>query len=223
MRQTLIDVYAVAELQRAAVARWHQHGLDNPCHDFLHLVCHQCSLNYLLWHEEDAARDPRASDTEIARVKRTIDQLNQQRNDYIEQLDVWLTAQLAARRIYPRDEAGVNTETPGSAIDRLAILALRIYHLEEQFSRSESTTEHRQVVTARLGFCWQQHADLTQSLDELLGEIESGVKRHRIYQPLKLYNDPDFNPYLYTKTRLTTRHVATTLWHTDVETRVAGV
>lgn len=217
MRQTLIDVFAIAELQRAAIARWHQQGLDNPFDDFLHLVCHQCSLNYLLWHEEDAARDPTASDTEIARVKRTIDQLNQQRNDYIEQLDRWLTSLLAVRRIYPREQAGVNTETPGSAIDRLAILTLRIYHLEEQFTCSESRIEHLGVVTARLAACWQQHADLTRSLDELLGEIESGVKRHRIYQPLKLYNDPDFNPYLYTKTRLAPRHVAATLWHAGAE------
>jgi hypothetical protein len=217
MRQTLIDVFAIAELQRAAVARWHQQGLDNPFHDFLYLVCHQCSLNYLLWHEEDAARDPSASDTEIARVKRTIDQLNQQRNDFIEHLDRWLTSLLAARRIYPRDQARVNTETPGSAIDRLAILALRIYHLEEQLTRSEGMIERRKVVTARLAACWQQHADLTRSLDELLGEIESGVKRHRIYQPLKLYNDPDFNPYLYMKTRLAPRHVAATLWHASEE------
>ena len=221
MQQTLIDVYAIADLQRAAVTRWHQNGLDNPFDDFRYLVCHQCSLNFLLWHEEDAARDPTASDTEIARVKRTIDQLNQQRNDYIERLDTWLAARLASLRIRPRDRAGVNTETPGSAIDRLAILALRIYHLEEQFARGDSSTEHRHAVKSRLALCWQQHVDLTQSLDELLVAIESGVKRHRIYQPLKLYNDPDFNPYLYSQARRGTRNRAAALWEVEAEARGA--
>ena len=223
MHQTLIDVYAVAELQREAVIRWHQNGLDNPYEDFLQLVSHQCSLNYLLWHEEDAARDPTASDAEIARVKRTIDQLNQQRNNYIERLDTWLAARLASLRIRPRDRAGVNTETPGSAIDRLAILALRIYHLEEQFAREDTSTEHRQAVQSRLAICWQQHADLTQALDELLVEIAAGDKRHRIYQPLKLYNDPDFNPFLYQQARRGSRNLAAALWDEEVETRVAGV
>lgn len=223
MQQTLIDVYAVADLQREAVIRWHQNGIDNPYEDFLHLVSHQCSLNYLLWHEEDAARDPTASDAEIARVKRTIDQLNQQRNDFIERLDTWLAARLAALRIRPRDQAGVNTETPGSVIDRLSILALRIYHLEEQFTRADTSTDHRQAVKSRLAICWQQYADLTQSLDALLVEIEAGIKRHRIYQPLKLYNDPDFNPYLSLQSRRGARNTIATLWEEEVEVRAAGV
>lgn len=193
----MIHVDEIATMQQMAVARWHRHGLDNPFSGFLAIACHQCSLNYLLWHEEDAARNPAAQDGEIALVKRTIDQLNQQRNDYIEQMDMWIAGALAAEHVRTDPDAGHNTETPGSAIDRLAILALRIYHLDEQLHRSEVDTQHLQMVAAKLSICRLQHVDLSHAAGQLLDDIFCGRKRHQLYRQFKMYNDPSLNPYLY--------------------------
>ena len=152
----MLNVDEIAVLQQSAIARWHRQSLDNPFTGFWGIVCHQCSLNYLLWHEEDAARSPSAPDGEIAQIKRTIDHLNQQRNDYIERLDLWIAELLYADRISPASDATVNTETPGSVIDRLGILALRMYHLDEQLQRTDVDVTHRETVAARLSICRQQ-------------------------------------------------------------------
>jgi hypothetical protein len=193
----MVHIDEVATMQHAAVARWHRHGLDNPFSGFLAVACHQCSLNYLLWHEEDAARSPTAEDGEVALIKRTIDQLNQQRNDYVEHMDLWIAEALAMDRVHTLAETAVNTETPGSAIDRLSILALRIYHLEEQLHRSEVDAQHLEAVGARLSICRLQHHDLLRAADQLLNDIFGGRKRHQIYRQFKMYNDPSLNPYLY--------------------------
>ena len=187
----------IVTMQQAAVARWHRQGMDNPFSGFLAIACHQCSLNYLLWHEEDAARSPTAEDGEIALIKRTIDQLNQQRNDYIEQMDLWIAETLIAEQVLPATEAPLNTETPGSAIDRLAILALRIYHLDEQLRRPEVDARHLEAVGARLSTCRLQRDDLVHAASQLVNDIFCGRKRHQVYRQFKMYNDPSLNPYLY--------------------------
>src|SRR5688572_16690308 len=172
----MIDVDAVTGLHRDMVARWHQQEVDNPYDGFLALVCRQCSFNYLLWHEEDIARSPDVSDAEIARVKRSIDRYNQQRNDAIEQLDDWITAKLAELEVVPQPDARLNSETTGSVIDRLSILALRIYHLQEQTERSDASPEHVESVQRKLAIARAQHDDLSQSLAELVGDIFTGRK-----------------------------------------------
>jgi hypothetical protein len=196
----MINVAELIAMQQDAIARWHRQGVDNPCSGFLAVVCHQCSLNYLLWHEEDAARDPAAADAQLARVKRTIDRLNQERNDYIEQMDAWIAQAVAANHVQTPPDAPLNTETPGSAIDRLAILALRIYHLQEQLERPDADAAHQEKVESRLSICRRQQADLGYATGQLLGDIMSGRKRHQIYRQLKMYNDPSLNPYLYRTT-----------------------
>ena len=193
----MIDVEAVVALQREAVVRWHSEPVDNPYDGFLGLVCQQCGFNYLLWHEEDIARSPSVSDAEIARVKRSIDRYNQQRNDAIEKLDDWITARLEELKVVAFPQARLNSETAGSVIDRLAILALRIYHLEEQARRTEAAPEHVASVERKLAIALAQHNDLAQCLRELLDDLTSGRKRHRTYRQLKMYNDPTLNPYLY--------------------------
>lgn len=193
----MIDVAAVAALHRDMVVRWHSQEVDNPNDGFLGLVCRQCSFNYLLWHEEDIARSPDVSDAEIARVKRNIDRYNQQRNDAIEQLDDWITAKLAELQIVPQPSARQASETAGSVIDRLSILALRIYHLQEQTERADATSQHIESVQRKLAIALAQHDDLSQSLAELLDDIFSGRKRHKTYRQMKMYNDPALNPYLY--------------------------
>jgi len=193
----MISLETITDLHRDCVARWHQQAIDNPNDGFMRIVCYQLSYNFRLWHEEDKARSPTASDTEIAQVKRAIDKLNQQRNDWIEKLDDWVTEELGRRGIAAPEKSPQNTETIGSAIDRLSILALRIYHLTEQLERPDATAEHRESVARKLAIALAQHEDLSAAAQQLADDLFAGRKRHKTYRQLKMYNDPALNPYLY--------------------------
>jgi hypothetical protein len=207
----MIDVSAVNRLHTSTVARWHREPIDHPygdpsnteltASDPLPIICQQHQFNYLLWHEEDIARSPDVSDSQIASVKRNIDKYNQARNDWIEKVDDWITADLERRRVTPSPTAKLNTETPGSATDRLSIMSLRIYHLEEQLERPGIDQAHIDKVSHRLAVCRMQFADLSNSLSELLDDIYSGAKRHKTYRQMKMYNDPSLNPYLYNRSK----------------------
>ncbi len=193
----MIDVEEIARLQKTTAAQWHRHDVDNPYEGFFGLLCRQHQQNYLLWHQEDVARSPHVADAELAQVKRNIDKLNQQRNDLIEELDDYLIKELGAAGVIPWPEARPNTETPGSVIDRLSILALRIYHMDQQTGRSDADQQHHAKAKARLDILHQQHADLSRSLAELLEDVFSGRKLLKVYRQFKMYNDPTMNPYLY--------------------------
>ncbi len=196
--EKLTDMYHIDEItgmHYLMVAHWHHEPMNNPYHGFLKLACTEHQFNFLLWHEEDAARCQRSDDARIATAKRSIDLYNQQRNDSIEQMDECIADHLVRDQI--ESTGSLNTETPGSAVDRLSILALRIYHLNEQMQRSDVEPEHRVMVRQKLNRCKLQHEELSQSLKELLADIFSGRKRHRTYRQLKMYNDPTLNPYLY--------------------------
>ena len=162
----LAPVDQITKLQIDTVARWHESPIDNPYEGFLNLVCRQHEFNYRLWHQEDIARSPTADDAKIADVKRAIDKLNQQRNDMIEQLDDAITDVLATLHVTALPDAPINTETSGSAIDRLSIMSLRLYHYREQLERDDATAEHRNKVAERLDLCQQQHGDLSTSLQQ---------------------------------------------------------
>lgn len=193
----MIDVRTIIELHRATVEKWHREEIDNRYEGLLHLVCEQHQRNYLLWHQEDIARSPNVTDAAIAEVKRKIDRLNQQRNDLIEQIDLGLIHQLEAWGARPRPGARLNTETPGSVIDRLSILALRLYHMDEQLTRDDVDEDHRAMVRAKLEVLHEQLRDLSGALVELLDDIVAGRKRLKVYRQFKMYNDPKLNPYLY--------------------------
>ncbi len=190
-------------MQEDCVVRWHREPIDNPfatectSDSLFATACQQHQFNFLLWHEEDIARSPDVSDSKIAEVKRNIDRFNQQRNDWIEKIDDWITADLVAKKIQCPIDAKLNTETPGSAMDRLSIMSLRIFHLNEQLSRPDVDQQHLEKVNVRLTVCRLQQKDLGQSLGELLIDIYSCTKRHRTYRQMKMYNDPTLNPYLY--------------------------
>jgi hypothetical protein len=190
-------VHAILDLHETTVARWHMSEIDNPYEGFLRLVCLQHQQNYRLWHEEDVARSPEVSDAEMARVKRAIDKLNQCRNDLIERLDDCLMDELSMTGIRIQMDARLNTETPGSVIDRLSIIALRIYHMEEQSRRIEAGGEHVAKARARLDTLREQRRDLAVSFGELLADILAGRKRLKVYHQFKMYNDPAMNPCLY--------------------------
>lgn len=191
------QVAEITGLQVDCVRRWHDQPIDTPCDGFLALVCRQHEFNFRLWHEEDIARSPTATDEQIAEVKRSIDRLNQQRNDMIEQVDDALARWLCDAGVMTPDDAPVNTETPGSAIDRLSIMALRLYHYREQLQREDVDEAHREKVAQRIALCEQQHGDLSQSLQELLDDLFAGRKRHKTYRQMKMYNDPSLNPAIY--------------------------
>ncbi len=193
----MIDVAEVLALHESTVALWHQRSIANTYVGWLNLVCQQHIFNFELWHQEDIARSPSVTDAEITTVKRAIDRLNQARNDHIEKLDDWITAQLHTRGIFAQPDARQNTETPGSAIDRLSIMALRLFHYEEQLQRDDVDDEHTRKMHVRIGLCRAQRSDLSQSLRELLEDIMAGRKRHKTYRQMKMYNDPSLNPYLY--------------------------
>jgi hypothetical protein len=195
-------VQRITALHGETVARWHTDPVDNGYDGLLSVVCQQHQYNYLLWHEEDIARSPDVTDARIAAVKRAIDQYNQQRNDWIEKIDEALVELLSDEGILPRDAARLNTETPGSSIDRLSIMSLRIYHLVEQLERDDATAEHRAKVQERLARCRLQHSDLSQALTELLDDIWCGRKILKVYRQMKMYNDPTLNPYLYRTHRM---------------------
>ncbi len=195
-------VRQITDLHRETVCRWHEQAVENPYDGLLAVVCAQHQFNFLLWHEEDVARSPDVSDRRIAEVKRAIDRYNQQRNDAIEQIDETLVQMLSAAGVAPRVGASLNTETPGAAIDRLSIMSLRIYHLEEQAARSDVDQAHRQKVGERLNRCQLQQADLSQSLAELLADLHVGRKQLKVYRQMKMYNDPTLNPYLYRSPRM---------------------
>jgi hypothetical protein len=193
----MIRVQEILDLHASTTALWHQQEVCNTQRDLLQVVCEQHKFNFLLWHEEDIARSPDVTDTKIAEVKRAIDRYNQQRNDWIERIDMYLLEMLARDGVTPWVDARQNTETPGSAMDRLSIMCLRIYHLQEQLERTDASVEHMEKVTTRLSICETQRTDLANGLTELLADIGCGRKRLKVYRQLKMYNDPTMNPYLY--------------------------
>lgn len=159
------------------------------------LVLDQHRANYDLWHEEDKARNPVASDHDITDVKHHIDALNQRRNDLVEQIDALLLATAG-----PQNEGSpLHSETPGLIIDRLSILELKVYHTGEQVHRQTATEQHRQKNGERLRVLTCQRNDLAGCLDELWAEALAGKRRFRLYRQLKMYNDPELNPVLYSR------------------------
>jgi Protein of unknown function (DUF4254) len=152
----------------------------------------QHGANFELWHEEDKARSPEATDSDIAEVKHAIDRLNQKRNDLVEKMDVWLL-----ERLEQNEQAPLHSETPGLMIDRLSILALKIYHTEEEQHRETATEAHRRRNADRLALLKEQRSDLAGCLDALWSEILQGTRRFKLYRQMKMYNDPELNPAVY--------------------------
>jgi len=194
----LLDVDRLVKLQADCVERWHSEAVGNAeAAPPWSLILENHGRNFELWHEEDQARDKRASDAVIAQVKRNIDRTNQQRNDAIERIDEYLLSELAARGVRTPEDAPLNSETAGNIVDRLSILALKVYHMREETLRRDVDEAHRTKCRGRLAVLETQRTDLARSLAVLLEELSAGVKGVKVYRQMKMYNDPALNPVLY--------------------------
>ena len=149
------------------------------------------------WHLEDIIRDPDIDPVEALALKRRIDASNQVRTDMVEEIDSWFLNKYKDVKVLP--DSTINTESPAWALDRLSILALKIWHMQEQVDRTDSTPEHLAKCQAKLNVLLEQRKDLTQAIDTLIDDIESGRKYMKVYRQMKMYNDPATNPVLYGK------------------------
>ena len=190
----MLDASLILELHDHATAHGHDPASPAPVASspFAQLVLDQHRANYDLWHREDEARDPHASDAAIVQVKHDIDRLNQRRNDLAEQIDI------ALLQLSPDNpSAPLHSESPGLIIDRLSILALKIFHTGEQLHRS--TPDHQHRNQSRLAVLNEQRTDLAACLDALWSDVLAGRRRFKLYRQLKMYNDPTLNPVLYAR------------------------
>jgi hypothetical protein len=154
-------------------------------------------IDTVQWHFEDIIRDPQIDPAEALVLKRRIDKSNQDRTDLVEQIDAYFRQKYADVKVLP--DARINTESPAWAVDRLSILALKIYHMREQVERPEATPEHRQKCQQKLDILLEQQVDLGTAINQLLEDIEAGRKYMKVYMQMKMYNDPSTNPVLYKK------------------------
>ena len=157
----------------------------------------KCWIDTVQWHFEDIIRDPHIDPVEALNLKRRIDRSNQDRTDLVEQIDSYFRQKYTDVQMLP--DARLNTESPAWAIDRLSILALKIYHMQEQVERKDVEAEHREKCEAKLNILLEQQVDLSAAIDQLLADIEQGRIYMKVYRQMKMYNDPATNPVLYKK------------------------
>lgn len=157
----------------------------------------KCWIDTIQWHFEDIIRDPNIDPIEALALKRRIDRSNQDRTDLVEQIDSYFRQKYSEVKVLP--DARINTESPAWAIDRLSILALKIYHMREQVEREDASKEHKDTCMAKLNVLLEQQKDLGTAIDQLLEDIEEGRKYMKVYRQMKMYNDPSTNPVLYKK------------------------
>ena len=150
-----------------------------------------------LWHFEDIIRDPNIDPVAALALKRRIDKSNQDRTDLVEQIDSYFRT--LYKEVHVLDNARLNTESPAWAIDRLSILALKIYHMKEETLRENATPEHVAKCKAKLQILLEQQQDLSTAIDQLLEDIAAGKIYMKVYRQMKMYNDADTNPVLYKK------------------------
>ena len=157
----------------------------------------KCWIDTVQWHFEDLIRAPHINPDEGMSLKHRIDRSNQDRTDLVEQIDSYF------RQLYsdvtPLPDATINTESPAWAVDRLSILALKIYHMKEQTERKDASAEHIEKCKSKLNILLEQQKDLSLAIDQLLDDIEHGRKYMKVYRQMKMYNDPATNPILYNK------------------------
>ncbi|MDX1836303.1 DUF4254 domain-containing protein [Legionella taurinensis] len=189
---TLVE--SIKELHHHRIIDWKQQGITTHEEGFLGLVEQNHAFNYQLWHAEDRARREDMGFEFVYKAKREIDYCNQQRNDRMEAMDQWLYQQLEPQA---PDACPVHSETPGMMIDRLSILALKAYHMQEQTERSDADESHRQTCQRKLLIIHAQQLQLLSCLTQLLDDVKNKQRTFRVYHQFKMYNDPSLNPEIY--------------------------
>lgn len=181
--------------------RWDDvdHAIENPYEagTLDHLLYHKNWIDTVQWHLEDIIRNPEIDPAEALQIKRRIDRSNQERTDMVEYVDSYLLDKY--KDVRPQAGARLNTETPAWAIDRLSILALKIYHMAAETARTDVDDAHRAACRKKLDVLTQQQTDLSRAIEELIEDIEAGRKYMKTYKQMKMYNDPALNPVLYGK------------------------
>ena len=154
-------------------------------------------IDTVQWHFEDIIRDPNIDPAEALVLKRRIDKSNQDRTDLVELIDSYFLTKY--QEVEVKENATINTESPAWAIDRLSILALKIYHMRQEVERTDTTPEHHAQCENKLNVLLEQQKDLSLAIDQLIDDIENGRKYMKVYKQMKMYNDPNLNPVLYGK------------------------
>ena len=172
---------------------------NNPFENksFEHLLYEKNWIDTVQWHYEDIIRDPDIDPSEGMKLKRLIDSSNQNRTEMVEYIDSYFLNLYSS--VTTRENAKVNTESPAWAIDRLSILILKIYHMEEESNRKDVLEDHRNNCQKKLNVLIEQREDLSESIDQLLIDLSTGIKKMRVYKQMKMYNDESLNPVLYKK------------------------
>ena len=190
------------EIFNRAIGDYHRwddvdHPIENPYEpgSLEHLLYHKNWIDTVQWHLEDIIRDPQIDPVAALAIKRRIDKSNQDRTDMVEYIDSYLLDKY--RDVEPRPDARLNTETPAWAIDRLSILALKIYHMAREAERTDVGDAHRAACRKKLDVLLAQQVDLSGAIEELIGDLEAGRKYMKTYKQMKMYNDPALNPVLY--------------------------
>ena len=190
------------EIFNRAIGDYHRwddvdHPIENPYEpgSLEHLLYHKNWIDTVQWHLEDIIRDPQIDPVAALAIKRRIDKSNQDRTDMVEYIDSYLLDKY--RDVEPRPDARLNTETPAWAIDRLSILALKIYHMAREAERTDVGDAHRAACRKKLDVLLAQQVDLSGAIEELIGDIEAGRKYMKTYKQMKMYNAPPLNPVLY--------------------------
>ena len=154
-------------------------------------------IDTVQWHLEDIIRDENIDPVKALEIKRRIDASNQKRTDLVEFIDSWFLNKY--KNTTPNADAKINTETPAWAVDRLSILALKVYHMDLEANRTSASDEHREKCQMKLNTLLEQKKDLSSAIDQLLNDIENGLVKIKTYKQMKMYNDETLNPVLYKK------------------------
>lgn len=173
------------------------HEIENPYDrsQLEHLLYHKNWVDTVQWHFEDIIRDPEIDPAAALVLKRRIDASNQVRTDMVEYIDSYFLDKYKDVKVAA--DAKINTESPAWAIDRYSILALKIYHMEQETKRDDVDDAHRAACQKKLDVLKEQHKDLSTAIEELIADIEAGRKYMKVYKQMKMYNDPNLNPILY--------------------------
>lgn len=192
------------DIFQQSVADYHKHDninqpIKNPYPEsaLSHLLYKKNWIDTVQWHYEDIIRDPNINPEKGMEIKRKIDKSNQERTEMVEYIDSYFLNKYS--QTIPKENASINSESPAWALDRLSILVLKIYHMDEEYRREDASEDHKNSCKQKLDILLEQRQDLSHAIDALLSDISKGYKKMKVYKQMKMYNDESLNPILYKK------------------------